>query len=72
MQELKRNFTNLNHQIRQLKNELREKDQNFLAEHFNVDQVDKDVLLTFYDFNDRALLLVAKNDICEGLRDDEK
>ena len=56
MQELKRNFTNLNHQIRQLKNELaakillenlwsREKDQAFLAEHFNVDQVDKDVLI---------------------------
>jgi len=45
MENFKREFVSLNHQIRQVKLELHEKDQGFLIEHFNVDQVDKDVLV---------------------------
>ena len=45
MKVFKRNFNSLNHSINQIKMELSEKDQLYIAEHFNVDQVDKDVLI---------------------------
>lgn len=45
IQEYRRKFLNLNHQIKQIKMELHEKDQSFITEHFNTSQVDKDVLI---------------------------
>jgi len=45
MKVFRRNFNTLNHQINQIKMELSEKDQQYITEHFNVDQVDKDVLI---------------------------
>merc|ERR1719295_2084250 len=45
MKVLKRQFSALNHSINQIKMELSEKDQMYITEHFNVDQVDKDVLI---------------------------
>lgn len=46
MEGVRRELGSINHQIRQLSMELHEKDQSFLMEHFNVDQVDKDILIT--------------------------
>merc|ERR1719412_1874097 len=45
MNVFKRDFNSLNHSINQIKMELSEKDQQYITEHFNVDQVDKDVLI---------------------------
>lgn len=46
MEEYRRQFLGITDTIRRVKLELREKDKGFLIEHFNVDQVDKDVLIT--------------------------
>eukprot|EP01083_Nonionella_stella_P201161 736033_1 len=44
MQEYRRKFETLTHSIQQLKAELLEKDNSFVAEHFNVERVDDEVL----------------------------
>ncbi|ETO21243.1 flagellar associated protein, partial [Reticulomyxa filosa] len=45
MQEFKRKFTATNHEILQLKLELQEKEQVYVQEHFEVDQVNKDTII---------------------------
>mmetsp|Transcript_12771 Transcript_12771/g.24611 ORF Transcript_12771/g.24611 Transcript_12771/m.24611 type:complete len:1085 (+) Transcript_12771:101-3355(+) len=43
MQEFKRKYTNLNNQIKQLKQEIAEKDIGFVTEHFNLEHVRADI-----------------------------
>jgi len=65
MQEFRRQFVGISDTIRRVNLELREKDKGFLVEHFNVDQVDKDVLITRSKIGGLNKKVVKSNKLCQ-------